>query len=130
MGNLIDQIKRFIVAGGCAVATDAASYHILLSFVSTPIAKGTSFVLGSCVAFVANKYWTFRSSDSHLREIPLFVLLYASTLGANVATNQAILHSFPNEKIVSFVVATGVSTVLNFVGQRFLVFRTGIGESR
>lgn len=130
MGSLVPQLKRFAVAGGCAVVTDASSYNLLLPFVSTPLAKGTSFVLGSCVAFVANKYWTFRSSDSSIREIPLFVLLYGSTLGANVATNHAVLHVLPGAKIVGFLVATGVSTILNFVGQRFIVFRAGIGESR
>jgi putative flippase GtrA len=130
VGSLIPQLKRFIIAGSCAVATDASSYRLLLHLAPMPLAKGASFVLGSCVAFVANKYWTFRSRDSNVREIPLFALLYGTTLGANVATNQAVLYLFPGAKIAGFLVATGVSTVLNFVGQRFLVFRAGIGESK
>ena len=111
-----------MVAGFSAVATDLLTYYIMLNFLPTNIAKGISFLLGTIVAYIINKYWTFEKKEKSYKEMTKFAILYASTLGANVVTNKVVLDMF-NITILAFLIATAVSTVLNFIGQKFWVFR-------
>ena len=116
MSKIKKELQRFLVAGISAVGTDLITYYILLNFLSADIAKAISFLLGTVVAFVINKYWTFE------KEMLQFGILYSITLGANVMTNKIVLDS-TEILFLAFLIATGVSTVLNFIGQKWWVFR-------
>jgi putative flippase GtrA len=122
MSQTKKELKRFLVAGISAVGTDLATYYLLLNFFDTNISKGISFLLGTIVAFIINKYWTFGKHEKSYKEIAKFGLLYSATLGANVITNKLILDMF-SISLLAFFIATGVSTVLNFIGQKWWVFR-------
>lgn len=122
MSKTKKELKRFLVAGLSAVGTDLAVYYLLLNFLVNNLAKGISFLAGTVVAFIINKYWTFEKSEKSFIEVIRFGLLYSITLGANVLINKLVLD---NSRIVilSFIIATGVSTILNFIGQKFWVFK-------
>ena len=122
MSKLKKELKRFLIAGFSAVGTDLVTYYILLNFLSHDVAKAISFLLGTIVAFVINKYWTFEKHDKSYKEIVQFTILYGLTLGANVITNKFNLVQM-DSVLFAFLVATGVSTVLNFLGQKFWVFK-------
>lgn len=122
MSKLKKELKRFLVAGFSAVGTDLLTYFILLNFLSHDVAKAISFLLGTIVAFVINKYWTFEKHEKSYKEIFQFTILYSLTLGANVITNKFVLMQL-DSIFFAFFVATGVSTVLNFLGQKFWVFK-------
>ena len=122
MSNLKKEVKRFLVAGFSAVGTDLITYYILLNFLHHDIAKAVSFLLGTIVAFVINKYWTFEKHEKSYKEMLQFGVLYATTLGVNVLTNRFVLDT--SEMVfLAFLIATGVSTVLNFTGQKWWVFK-------
>lgn len=122
MSKTQKELKKFLVAGLSAVGTDLGIYYLLLNFLDSYIAKGISFLAGTVVAFIINKYWTFEKKEKSYIEIIRFAILYSITLGVNVLTNKLVLD---NSGIVmlSFIIATGVSTVLNFIGQKFWVFK-------
>lgn len=122
MSKLKKELKRFLIAGFSAVGTDLVTYYILLNFLSHDVAKSISFLLGTIVAFLINKYWTFEKHDKSYKEIVQFTILYTITLGANVITNKFVLVQM-DSVLFAFLVATGVSTVLNFLGQKFWVFK-------
>jgi putative flippase GtrA len=122
MSQIKKELKRFLVAGISAVATDLITYYVLLNFLSTDIAKAISFLLGTVVAFIINKYWTFEKYEKSYIEIIKFGLLYSATLGANVMTNKIVLDMF-SITLIAFLIATGVSTMLNFIGQKWWVFK-------
>ena len=122
MSQVKKELKRFLVAGISAVGTDLVTYYILLNFLSNDVAKTISFLLGTVVAFVINKYWTFEKHEKSYKEMMKFGILYSLTLGANVMTNNIVLE-YTSLIFLAFLVATGVSTVLNFIGQKFWVFK-------
>ena len=122
MSQIKKELKRFLVAGISAVGTDLVTYYILLNYLDTDISKGISFLLGTIVAFIINKYWTFEKKEKSYREIVQFGILYTFTLGANIVTNKFILDIY-NITLLAFLIATGVSTVMNFIGQKWWVFR-------
>jgi putative flippase GtrA len=114
---------RFLVGGGSAVAVDYLTYQMLLHF-GAPLsaAKAISYVCGAGLGFVINKYWTFTSRAPVYQEIPRFIGLYAVTACANTLVNKAVLWMI-DVRALGFLCATGVSTVLNFLGLKFIVFR-------
>jgi len=121
------QIQRFIVAGCGAVGTDTAIYFLLINNAMERLGydwcKFISFLTGSCVAFLINKYWTFESKRKSLFEVAAFLVIYLTTLGLNVSVNHMVLRITNNISVLAFLIATGCSTVANFLGQKFWVFR-------
>jgi putative flippase GtrA len=120
---------RFLVIGVSCVFIDLGIYRALVvQFgLSVDVAKAISYWGGVIVGFVGNKFWTFRSQQKSLREPLSYFALYCVTMGANIGCNRAVLSILgPNATAVAFLFATGVTTCLNFIGLRFLVFRNGI----
>lgn len=122
------QLFRFIVAGVAATLLDATVYFGLVHAVldgGHDVAKACSFLAGTTVSFLVNKLWTFESKERSARELGAFVALYAATFGLNVGTNRLVLTLFTGGWVEPFgwLAATGASTVANFIGQKFWVFR-------
>lgn len=118
------QLARFLVVGISAVATDFLCYFTLLTFLSHAPAKSISFVAGTVIAYFLNKYWTFAQKTYSHAELGRFIILYTSTLAANVAVNTLSLTIIPELTLLAFLAATGTSTILNFIGQKWWVFKT------
>ena len=118
----IREILKFLVGGGSAVATDAAIYALLSQFIDVSAAKAISYITGASVGFVINKLWTFDSKQFKIIEVIKYILLYAFSACANTTVNSFVLLILKST-IIAFLCATGTSTVINFLGQKFIVFR-------
>ncbi len=119
------ELLRFLVGGGSAVVTDYILYNLFSSAgLGLSASKAISFVCGAGVGFVINKLWTFESKEFSKAEIFRYILLYAVTATVNTLVNKAVLSIF-HIKLIAFLGATAVSTVLNFLGQKFYVFKKG-----
>lgn len=117
------ELLRFLLGGATAVVVDYFVYTFLLYLhFNTELAKGISYICGAVVGFVINKFWTFESKEFHKEEIIKYILLYTCSALANAGTNKVVLLIFPI-KVLAFLGATGVSTVMNFLGQKFFVFK-------
>jgi gtrA family protein len=118
----IKEVLRFLVGGGTAVVVDFCVYRLLLLFSwNMDIAKMISFICGAGVGFIINKFWTFERKQFMIKEVLKYVALYTCTGVINAIVNRCTL-SIINIQIMGFLVATGVSTVLNFLGQKYVVF--------
>jgi len=120
------ELSRFLVAGFSAVGTDFGVYYLLFDFLGYSPAKVISFLSGTIVAYLINKYWTFEKKNKSYREMLKFLFLYLGTLIVNVAVNRISLRLLPGlipyPILISFLLATGTSTILNFIGQKWWVF--------
>jgi putative flippase GtrA len=93
---------------------------------SVDMAKGIGFLLGALFAYFANRFWTFGHRPHMLSSAWRFAVLYASTLWANVLINAVALKLFDDAVAaiqLAFLLATGVSACLNFLGMKLFVFR-------
>ncbi|MDG2059498.1 MAG: GtrA family protein [Flavobacteriales bacterium] len=122
MSKINKELKRFLVAGLSAVCTDLVMYYVLLNFFPIGVSKGISFLSGTIVAYLINKYWTFEKSEKSIKEVVNFGFLYSITLLANVTINKIVLDN-TDMFFLSFLLSTGVSAALNFIGQKFWVFK-------
>lgn len=122
------QARIFLVVGVATVLIDYAIYSLLV-FLGGGVAlsKGVGFCSGTIFSYFANKRWTFGGSASGGKSFIVFGILYLTTLLVNIVVNQLVLGlvgTSQNGMLIAFVVATGVSAVLNFLGMKFLVFRS------
>lgn len=122
------ELAIFLLVGASTIFVDFISYLSLIRFqvMEVDMAKATGFLVGTLFAYFANRFWTF----GHRSPIPgsawRFSALYASTLGANVLINALALKMLADVDAsiqLAFLLATGVSACLNFLGMKFFVFR-------
>ena len=125
-------IKRelviFLIVGASTVLVDFICYRGLIEFqiMEVDMAKATGFLVGTLFAYFANRFWTF----GHRPHVPgsawRFSALYASTLGANVLINALVLRLLADVAAaiqLAFLLATGGSACLNFLGMKLFVFK-------
>lgn len=119
----IKEILKFCVGGFSAVAADYLFYRIFQKIgMEVWTSKALSYIIGAAVGFVINKFWTFDSKKFKTSEIIKYIILYAASAGINAAVNSLAIMMFHIEAL-AFLAATGVSTVINFLGQKFFVFK-------
>lgn len=125
-------IKRelviFLLVGTSTVLVDFFCYRGLIEFEAMDVdaAKATGFLIGTLFAYFANRYWTFGDKPHLPGSAWRFVVLYASTLGANVLINALALKLLADMSVaiqLAFLLATGISACLNFLGMKLFVFR-------
>jgi putative flippase GtrA len=125
MSKLNTELGRFLIVGLTTVAIDFTVYRLLLATgLVVGLAKTAGFIAGTVFAYFANKKWTFgvQRTGVDAIEAARFAAVYAVSLAANVTTNGVVLHFLPSI-VLAFLVATGVSATMNFLGMKFLVFR-------
>lgn len=118
----IKEVLKFLVGGGSAVVIDYSVYRMLLAagWGLSP-SKAAAYACGAAAGFVINKLWTFQSRGFSRQEIIKYVLLYAFSACVNVAVNKTVLMGVPVQA-AGYLCATGASTAINFLGQKFFVF--------
>ncbi len=128
------EISVFLIVGGSTVLVDLFFYKILLilSFAGVDLAKAVSFIIGTIYAYFANRFWTF-SHNKPKGRFMVFVVVYLLGLVANVSVNSGVLRLLPEQHELSiyaaFLIATGVSATLNFIGMKFFVFNKRVEET-
>jgi len=130
------QLLRFTVAGGFAVLVDFGILSALMaSGMNHTPAKACSWVVGTLTAYAINRRWTFKA-DASARRFAATMGLYGVTFVAQVGLFSV---GYPvacawiaNEllaRVVAFVVAQGVASLVNFSVQRHVIFRPRGGDA-
>jgi putative flippase GtrA len=135
------QIVKFTLIGILAVLVDLGTYFTLLHiipekmfvfFSNESVSKTISFLCGLTVTYTFNKYWTWKEKGRSAKRFVRFMVLYGVSLVVNVSVNSSMLyalHKFswlkfvPFKYFAAFTVATVLSAVMNFLGQKFWVFK-------
>ena len=98
--------------------------YVLLSdvfLISKSLSKIISFILASINSFLGNKIFTFKLKSYSYIEPMKFTLLYALSLIANSSTHDFFLNVF--DGFLPFIIASIVSIIINFCGQKLWVFK-------
>ena len=121
------QIIRFIITGAGSAVLDYGLTMLLQHGLGAQagLAKAAGFILGTTVAYLINRRWTFRAEPSTARFFAVFAL-YAVTFAVNVGLYTVLSHQWDDTALYSalaFVIAQGVATIINFIVQRAVIFR-------
>ena len=122
------QFTIFLIVGGLTVLVDFICYRGLIGFqfMEVDLAKATGFLAGTLFAYFANRFWTFGRKPHLPGSAWRFAVLYATTLGVNVLINSFVLKMFADLDVAllfAFLLATGFSAGINFLGMKFFVFK-------
>lgn len=120
---------RFVIAGGANTVLGFVLFRgFFHAFGDRPamawVAQSASYVVCVSISYAINHAWTFRSGGAHGRQLPRFLAAHGASLVLSstlIQTGVATLHL---PVLFCWLFATGVTTVTNFVLQRFWVFRT------
>ena len=129
------QVFRFVVSGGLAAIVDFGILYLLMAVGLNYIpAKACSWVAGTLTAYMINRRWTF-SADKSTKRFAAVLVLYGITFVAQVGIfsvgypyAQTLLGDLGDglaAQAAAFVVAQGVATIINFIVQRWVIFRAG-----
>ncbi|WP_018025161.1 GtrA family protein [Corynebacterium ulceribovis] len=124
------QATRFLITGIGAAVIDFGSTLIFQAFgIQRTWAKAMGWVLGTIAAYLMNRRWTFQS-DGSWKKAAAVAVLYLTTFAVQVGlykfTNQPLIDLGLDgvwKDTVSFVIAQGVATVVNFIVQRTVIFK-------
>lgn len=128
------ELAIFLVVGLLTIGIDFFSYHGFLNLKpfgieSINIAKGFGFIVGTIFAYFANRFWTFNQQTTSSGSVYRFAIVYAVGLLSNIGVNHLCIAWFSSPVValditllIAFILATGVSATLNFLGMKFFVF--------
>ena len=118
------EIYRYIIVGLCSVLIDFLFYYIFIyfEFLDLNYSKRLIFIMGAIFIFYANRTYVFKVDKKKLSQYILFSLLYFTSFILN-----SIIHDYvfliSGLTLISFLSATFISTAINFIGQKFIIFK-------
>lgn len=130
VSNLI-QISRFLIVGGMNTLVDFAVYSFLVLLIGgNPSPSNViSYSCGAAFSFVLNRTWTFKSdryARTKLHQAKLFAL--ATLVGLSVSTLIVWVLAEPVGAIPAKIASVGITTVVNFMMSKYIVFRSAEGN--
>ena len=130
--SVLTHLYKFVIAGGISAVVDYGLTMIIQHALgqSYPLAKAIGFIFGTITAYVINRRWTFEaeaSAKKFLQTMSLYALMFAVLWGLAVSVNHLLLNAEASAFIagtVGYVIGQGVATAVNFVVQRWVIFKT------
>ena len=118
------EIYKFIIIGIIAVSIDAFVYYLLgnFEFFSYEISKRISFICGAAFAFFFNRSYVFQIKHKNISQILGFSILYFTSFLCNAFSHDIVLNELDIPS-VAFIFATAISTTINYLGQKFIIFK-------
>ena len=123
------EIYRFIIVGIIAVTIDALVYFLLTFFgiFSYEHSKRISFISGAIFAFFFNRKYVFQIEKKNIYQFLGFGLLYFISFLLNGYSHDIVIYKL-NIPAIAFLFATAVSTIINYLGQKFIIFKKNSGK--
>lgn len=128
MKKIIDKIInievfRFLVVGGSSTAIDFVVYMILTMKLPVNVAKTISMGISSIYSYFANKKYTFKNKDkTDIKYLVRYYIAFAFNFITNVSVNSMIYQK-TQMKVVAFIIATACAMIVNYLLQRYFVFK-------
>ena len=132
--SLQAQGTKFAITGAIAALIDVSLtwlFQIGLAVFGDVASRTVGFAVGTLVAYLLNRRWTFNARASKRRFVAVLAT-YAMTYAINILLYRWAFPFFDHTLdwpsswalAVAFVIAQGTATLINFFVQRWLIFRS------
>lgn len=141
--HLLHELGKFGVVGALAYVVDLAVFNLCLGAMSWLPAKTISTAVAASLAFVGNRYWTWRDRErSRLsREYALYFLFNAVGLGISLAclwiSHDLLGHFWPDvfhtrlaDNVAAMIFGMALGTLFRFWSYRTFVFLPSPGNAQ
>lgn len=116
-------LLKFIVTGGICTSIDFLVYMGMSTRIGLSVAKCISMVCSCTVSFFLNKLWTFEDRKKiYFKQVLNFIGVQIVNISVNVVSNQ-LIYEVTQIKILSFLFATLLAMIVNYLLQKKMVFR-------
>ncbi|WP_075364026.1 GtrA family protein [Desulfosporosinus metallidurans] len=117
------EFLKFCLVGAVNTGVDFTVFTVFSNLgVVLFVAQCISYTCGVLNSFLLNRTWTFRGRAQSSRSFLRFLVLNLGTLTITYGLLIYFHNHFVWSILVSKLLATGVSLVINFIGSRLLVF--------
>lgn len=127
--GLIKLFLKFSLVGLSGVFVNLAVYSTLLYFdIYYLLAATISFIIAVTNNFYWNFIWTFKGKAEHKtvkRKYFDFFIISLINFLVNISLLKIIVDILGLDKIIGQILAIGITSILNFVGNYFITFREG-----
>ena len=121
---------KFIIVGviNTLVGTSVMFVFYNLFHLSYWISSASNYIFGSIVSYFLNKHFTFKSPDNYIKSVITFIInISVCYLLAYGGAKQLVKYILSSQSAairdnVSMLVGMGIFVILNYCGQRFIVF--------
>ncbi|MDK8764410.1 GtrA family protein [Corynebacterium sp. MSK218] len=132
--SLHAQGAKFAITGAIAAVIDVSItwlFQIGLDLFGDVTSRTLGFAAGTLVAYLLNRRWTFNANASK-RRFAAVIATYAMTYAINILLYRWAFPFFDHNLewpsswalAVAFVIAQGTATIINFLVQRWVIFRS------
>lgn len=116
-------VIKFLAVGGCCTFIDYSIYMMIVDKIGALGGKGISMGCSMIINYLLNKYWSFDAKKTKKgKEITRYILSQVANITVNMSINFIVL-SVIGQKTIAFLCATGVAMIVNYLLQRFWVFK-------
>jgi putative flippase GtrA len=125
-----DTFLRFLVVGGAATLLNLSIVYTLYHYASVhyALAFAIGYMTGVVFAFTFSKVFAFRSrSKKYAREGGAFFLVYGITLCIGLGIVTLLVH-FGLPPMLASVLSIGCTTLLNYLGSKYVAFRHALKD--
>ena len=132
MISLIDRKTiKFIFVGilNTLVGTGVMFFSYNILGLGYWISSALNYIIGSILSYFLNKYFTFKSKRNGIGSILRFVInislcyFIAYGIAKPVVTHILLGYSYVIRDNISMLFGMGLFVVLNYIGQRYIVFK-------
>jgi putative flippase GtrA len=119
---------RFVIAGGLVALVAFATFRAVLALLprragAPAAAQAVTTLVSMTCSYLINRAWTFRSAAARRPEMARFLATQVGYFALSSLMLEAAITGGGLPAVVSWVGTTAVMTVLNFLVQRYWVFR-------
>lgn len=119
-----NEFVKFIIVTVGAIIIDFFIYMVCCSFMNVTLSKFASEIVACTYQYFLNKNYTFaynREGNSPML-VSKYILSQTGNISSNILTSY-IAFELSNSKVVAFTAATVVATIVNYILQKFIVFK-------
>ena len=119
------QITRFLIVGSFSTIINYSVFYALFKFIDINylVSSSIGFVAGVICGYQLNKYWTFSVQNSEDNFLLKYFATYLISLILGILFLEALVKLLNIPPAISNIGSIGLTTVTNFLGTKFLVFK-------
>jgi putative flippase GtrA len=120
------EIIRYLIVLPVIGTLDFGIYFLLILCLPHGVSKAISYIIANGTGYLFNKFWIFerKKKQAAAPEGGRYVIVDVVLFVVNVATNQLVLHVWPQAVFLGIAVASILTASLSFLSKKFWVFRT------
>lgn len=117
---------KFVIVGIIATIINYSFFYYLYQFllINYIISSTSGYILGLIIGFLINKFWTYESkSKISFKESLLYLSVYMFSLVLGLIFLKFQVEYILIPVLIANFFTIGLTTLTNYVGTRFLVFK-------